>query len=71
MSTVDPIFSIIFSFWKRSLDLVGELLDEEGIAFRRVDGDIDTSRRKELLAEFQDKPSVRILLMTIGTGAMG
>ncbi|KAK3377269.1 SNF2 family N-terminal domain-containing protein [Lasiosphaeria ovina] len=63
--------SIIFSFWKRSIDLVGKLFNEEGITFGRVDGDVDPPRRQRILAEFHDNPSVRVLLMTIGTGAMG
>ncbi|KAK3389795.1 SNF2 family N-terminal domain-containing protein [Podospora didyma] len=63
--------SIIFSFWRRSLDLVGELFDEEGIAFNQVDGNVDPAQRRKLLAQFHDDSSVRVLLMTIGTGAVG
>lgn len=63
--------SIIFSFWKRSIDLVEKLFNEQDITFGRVDGDVDPSRRQRILAEFHDNPSVRVLLMTIGTGAVG
>ena len=63
--------SIIFSMWRRSLDLVGKLFHEEGIVFGRVDGKMDSSQRKKAITEFQDDTSVRVLLMTIGTGAEG
>ncbi|KAI3323069.1 hypothetical protein HD806DRAFT_535561 [Xylariaceae sp. AK1471] len=63
--------SIIFSFWKRSLDLIGKLFNDERLVFGRVDGDIPSSQRKKVLAKFHDDPSVRVLLMTIGTGAVG
>ena len=63
--------SIVFSFWRRSLDLVGQLFKQEGIEFGRVDGDIPPVQRKKVLAQFYDDPSIRVLLMTLGTGAVG
>ncbi|KAI1354797.1 hypothetical protein F5Y01DRAFT_272743 [Xylaria sp. FL0043] len=63
--------SIVFSFWRRSLDLIEKLLNEQGIHFGRVDGTVPPSKRQEMLANFRDNPSVRVLLMTIGTGAVG
>ncbi|KAI1171636.1 hypothetical protein F4777DRAFT_591102 [Nemania sp. FL0916] len=63
--------SIVFSFWRRSLDVVEQLFREQGFNFRRVDGDVLPSQRKGLIAEFQNDSSVRVLLMTIGTGAIG
>ncbi|KAI0971966.1 hypothetical protein F4678DRAFT_478970 [Xylaria arbuscula] len=62
---------IVFSFWRRSLDLVEKILIEHAILFGRVDGTINPSKRKQVLAEFQENPSTRVLLMTIGTGAIG
>ncbi|KAK7750568.1 hypothetical protein SLS62_007544 [Diatrype stigma] len=63
--------SIIFSFWARSLDLVSDLFRKEDISFGRVDGRVPPSQRKQILAEFHNDSSVRVLLMTIGTGAVG
>ncbi|KAI0438617.1 SNF2 family N-terminal domain-containing protein [Xylaria telfairii] len=63
--------SIVFSFWRRSLDLVERILVEQHIVFVRVDGTIHPSKRREVLASFQENPSIRVLLMTIGTGAVG
>ncbi|KAI1311219.1 hypothetical protein F5Y03DRAFT_343886 [Xylaria venustula] len=62
---------IVFSFWRRSLDLVEKILIEHTIPFGRVDGTIHPSKRKQVLAEFQQNTSTRVLLMTIGTGAVG
>ncbi|KAI0904683.1 hypothetical protein F4823DRAFT_633777 [Ustulina deusta] len=63
--------SIIFSFWRRSLDVVEQLFREKDLNFRRVDGNIHPSERKRLITEFQSDTSVRVLLVTIGTGAVG
>ncbi|KAI0406998.1 hypothetical protein F4802DRAFT_555264 [Xylaria palmicola] len=63
--------SIVFSFWRRSLDLVEKLFTEQGITFSRVDGSIHAPKRSEVLKTFQENPSIRVLLMTIGTGAVG
>ncbi|KAI1130798.1 SNF2 family N-terminal domain-containing protein [Nemania abortiva] len=63
--------SIVFSFWRRSLGLVEKAFMERGIIFGRVDGTIHPSRRREVLVAFQEDPSIRVLLMTIGTGAVG
>jgi SWI/SNF-related matrix-associated actin-dependent regulator of chromatin subfamily A3 len=63
--------SIIFSFWKRSLDLMARLLNENGIVFGQVDGTLSPDRRQRVLAEFYHDPSVKVLLMTLGTGAQG
>lgn len=65
------VHSIVFSFWKRSLRLVSHLLSEHGIPSIRVDGDLSPRQRKEALAEFHEKPDARVLLMTLGTGAVG
>lgn len=65
------ITSIIFSTWKRTLDRVGVLLKTEDVVFARVDGGINPSQRRAIFQEFCDNPCVRVLLMTIGTGAVG
>jgi SNF2 family DNA or RNA helicase len=50
---------------------VGKLLREEGIVFDRVDGNVPHPQRRRVLAAFHDDPAIRVLLMTIGTGAVG
>ncbi|KAI1769275.1 SNF2 family N-terminal domain-containing protein [Hypoxylon sp. FL1150] len=62
--------SIVFSAWIRSLNAVTNLFTEYSITFRRVDGEISHAKKKQMLSEFHD-PSVRALLITLGTGAVG
>ncbi|KAK5401900.1 hypothetical protein LTR06_010818 [Exophiala xenobiotica] len=63
--------SIVFSFWKKSLDIVGSLLDKECLPYMRVDGSISLHQRKRILAQFQAAEQGMVLLMTLGTGAVG
>ncbi|KAI1374362.1 SNF2 family N-terminal domain-containing protein [Hypoxylon crocopeplum] len=62
--------SVVFSFWIRSLDAVARLLTAHNINFRQIDGSLPDTQRKQMLSEFLD-PSVQVLLMTLGTGAVG
>ncbi|KAJ5338183.1 hypothetical protein N7452_004911 [Penicillium brevicompactum] len=63
--------SIVFSYWRRSLDLVGRLFDEQAIAYCRVDGTIHSTQRKKVLQQFHEDPLTRVLLITQGTGSVG
>ncbi|KAG4433274.1 hypothetical protein IFR05_011244 [Cadophora sp. M221] len=63
--------SIVFSSWTRSLDLVGHRLKQKKIDFLRVDGTYTLSQRQTILDDYEKNPTVRILLMTTGTGAVG
>jgi hypothetical protein len=64
--------SIVFSVWKRTLDLAQGLFTANGIHYGRVDGSISTtSQRRRILFDFQRNPEMRVLLMTLGTGAVG
>jgi SNF2 family DNA or RNA helicase len=64
-------YSIIFSCWTRSLDLVGIFLKSRDIDFVRIDGTDPINRRKWKLENFQKQPELKILLMTTGTGSIG
>lgn len=64
-------YSIVISSWKRSLDLVGRLLEAKGIPSVRIDGSQPLSERRRVLSTFHMKPNVTVLLMTLGTGAVG
>lgn len=67
----NQILSIVFSFWRKTLDLVGDLFELSGVQYCRIDGSISLSKKKELLREFRDRIDLKIILMTLGTGAMG
>ncbi|BCS05336.1 DEAD/DEAH box helicase [Aspergillus luchuensis] len=62
---------IVFSAWTKSLDIMAELLRHHDIAFARVDGSMSFSQRQQAFQSFKTSSDVNILLMTIGTGAVG
>ncbi|KAI1339049.1 P-loop containing nucleoside triphosphate hydrolase protein [Xylariaceae sp. FL0016] len=63
---------IVFSVWKRTLDITESLLQSQGFQYCRVDGSVSTAKkRKKILKTFQEEHSARVLLMTLGTGAVG
>ncbi|KAI0577635.1 DNA repair and recombination protein RAD5C, partial [Pyrenophora tritici-repentis] len=63
--------SIVFSFWKRSLDMVAALLTVNNVSFVRVDGSVPFNKRKAILNDFKCRNDISVLLMTFGTGAVG
>ncbi|KAK0732943.1 SNF2 family N-terminal domain-containing protein [Lasiosphaeria miniovina] len=63
--------SIIFSFWKRTLDTVGKMLTENGISYCQVNGSLSKSQRVAALEEFRSSPRTTLLLITLGTGSTG
>ncbi|KAH7386875.1 SNF2 family N-terminal domain-containing protein [Phaeosphaeria sp. MPI-PUGE-AT-0046c] len=66
--------SIIFTCWTRTLDLVQHYLRDAGLTpqhFQRIDGECPTIKREKILDDFANKPSLRVLIMTTGTGAVG
>jgi SNF2 family DNA or RNA helicase len=63
--------SIVFSFWKTTLDMVAQMLDEHNMPYCRIHGQIPASKRSKVLSDFERTTSVRILLITLGTGAVG
>ncbi|KAK5050382.1 hypothetical protein LTR84_003663 [Exophiala bonariae] len=63
--------SIVFSFWKKTLDIVGALLDKQSLPYMRIDGSVPLAQRKQILAQFQTAEQGMVLLMTLGTGAVG
>lgn len=64
-------YSIIFSSWTTSLNLVELHLRRLEIAHMRVDGNVEPSKRESIFDAFRDDENARILLMTTGTGAHG
>ncbi len=64
-------YSIIFSGWTRTLDLIEHHLTDRNVLFRRIDGSSSLSLRSKILNEFRKNSQIRILMMTTGTGAVG
>jgi SWI/SNF-related matrix-associated actin-dependent regulator of chromatin subfamily A3 len=63
--------SIVFSSWKRTLDLAGDLLSANGIRYDVVTGSVPLKTRQKVLKDFKSLMGVSVLLMTLGTGAVG
>jgi SWI/SNF-related matrix-associated actin-dependent regulator of chromatin subfamily A3 len=61
----------VFSSWKKTLKLVGELLEMNGIRYKLIDGSLNLSERLKVLKDFRSPLGANILLMTLGTGAVG
>ncbi|KAK0627894.1 SNF2 family N-terminal domain-containing protein [Immersiella caudata] len=62
---------VIFSFWKKTLDVLGDALKARNIHFLRVDGDVPVKKRHNMLQQFQTRTASRVLLMTFSTGGVG
>jgi SWI/SNF-related matrix-associated actin-dependent regulator of chromatin subfamily A3 len=63
--------SIVFSAWKKTLNLASTLCTENNIAHLRIDGETPQSERPSILERFANDASISSLLMTLGTGALG
>lgn len=71
LNFTDADSSIVFSFWKTSLDLVAAMLQHHNIAYLRIDGSVSSAERQRALRGFDNASERMVLLMTIGTGAVG
>ncbi|KAM5375794.1 hypothetical protein ACJZ2D_005850 [Fusarium nematophilum] len=63
--------SIVFSFWKSTLDVARIALDAAGIPFVQVDGQVPSKSRKAIFDQFSSDSRVRVLLLTLSCGAVG
>ncbi|PQE26465.1 hypothetical protein CJF30_00001209 [Rutstroemia sp. NJR-2017a BBW] len=63
--------SIVFSSWKKTLDLAAVLLESTGLHYSLIHGGLGLKARLKVLDEFRSPKGPNILLMTLGTGAVG
>ncbi|ETS83639.1 hypothetical protein PFICI_05515 [Pestalotiopsis fici W106-1] len=63
--------SIVFTYWISTLDIIESMFQQQAISFRRVDGTLSTMKRAERLSQFHQDSSIRVLIMTLSTGAAG
>ena len=63
--------NIIFSFWKKTLHIIASLFTHRGLPFVLIDGSVALADRTKSLTRFKNDPSIPVLLMTLGTGAVG
>lgn len=62
--------SIIFSCWRKTLDLIELSLNAHDINFVRMDGTVTIRDRKRVIEQFTNSTSIAVLLMTTGTGSV-
>ncbi|KAI1175183.1 SNF2 family N-terminal domain-containing protein [Nemania sp. FL0916] len=63
--------SIIFSCWKKTLHLFGQLLQRHSIRYNMIHGSMPLPERLKVLTDYRSPMGTNILLMTLGTGAVG
>jgi SWI/SNF-related matrix-associated actin-dependent regulator of chromatin subfamily A3 len=71
LASVGDEKSIVFSVWKKTLDVAAQLCSDAGVCHVRIDGTVPQALRQQALEDFTTKPEVSTLLMTLGTGALG
>ena len=70
-SKLMQIFSVVFSCWTRTFDIVGPELRANAINFVRLDGTLSAPRRSSVLHMFRTNPEIKVLLATISCGGIG
>jgi SNF2 family DNA or RNA helicase len=63
---------VIFSQWTTCLDLLGWMLDTEGVGHARYDGRVNTTEeREQVITHFQTTPKCQVMLTSLGAGGEG
>ncbi|KAL9614731.1 MAG: hypothetical protein Q9167_000800 [Letrouitia subvulpina] len=68
---LSPTKSLIFSFFRTTLDVMQDLLARHNIGYLRIDGSYELDQRKTIINEFQTIPTKKVMLLTLGTGSVG
>ncbi|KAL7334471.1 DNA helicase rad5 [Mucor circinelloides] len=64
--------TVVFSQFTSFLDLIGDALSREGIAFARLDGSLSQAKREKVLSDFsKDDSQVDVLLISLRAGGVG
>ncbi|KAB8270460.1 SNF2 family N-terminal domain-containing protein [Aspergillus minisclerotigenes] len=63
--------AVIFSYWTKMLDLIGNALHERGWVFQRIDGQSSLTQRKGALEKFGNDSKCNIILASIGAAGEG
>jgi SWI/SNF-related matrix-associated actin-dependent regulator of chromatin subfamily A3 len=70
-STANIRSSLIFSSWKTTLNHLAAILEHNGLAYVRIDGDNELEERRVAIERFKLDPDIRVMILTLGTGAVG
>lgn len=60
---------IIFSEWVTMLDLIGNMLNKNGLKYALLTGKVPVSKRKDLIENFENDPDCQIFLSSESGGA--
>lgn len=60
---------IIFSEWKRMLHIIGKMLNENGLGFVELSGDVPVKNRKKIIEAFENDKNCRVFLSTEAGGS--
>jgi SNF2 family DNA or RNA helicase len=63
-------FSVVFSFWTSTLDLIEQYIGERFKCIR-FDGKVSNKERSERLSRFKNDIGVRVALLSISCGSVG
>ncbi|KAH8746513.1 SNF2 family N-terminal domain-containing protein [Diaporthe sp. PMI_573] len=63
--------SIVFSFWKSTLDLASSALTQAGFTCLQVDGKVPANQRGTILQRFSESEVEAVLLMSLSCGGVG
>ncbi|KAI9824431.1 MAG: hypothetical protein M1832_001966 [Thelocarpon impressellum] len=66
-----PVKSVVFSGWTSHLDLIQIALEDNGIAYTRLDGKMSRVQRGAAMDSFRDDASVLVILVSITAGGLG
>lgn len=56
--------AVVFSQWERMTRIVAQELDKAGIPYKNLHGGIPSEKRKDLIVDFNEDPSIRVFLST-------
>ena len=62
---------LIFTSFKKALDLVSQKLMEEGVRVYTIDGSVHSKKRMELVNKFNDGDDVYVFIITLKSGGTG
>ncbi|CAG9467162.1 unnamed protein product [Pedinophyceae sp. YPF-701] len=66
-----PDKAIVFSQWTSMLDLVQARLDAKKYGYRRLDGTMSIAHRERAIEDFQQRPEVTVMIMSLKAAALG
>lgn len=62
---------IVFAMFRSSMDTIAQFLEKEGISAAQINGDVSAGRRGQIIHDFQNTDSVRVLVLQAQATAHG